>query len=270
MTVEGLQAVLAPKVRGLYNLHELAADFPAANIVCFSSIASIWGSRSLGHYAAANHFLDSFTHYRRARGLPAVSINWGPLQGGGMGLAREEERLAQLGIRSLSPARFGAILGRLLGSDVRQVTVADVDWAVFTPLYAAQRRRPFLDLIASSSGSASQPVHTADRDRMLAANGEDRRQLAEAFLLRQTAAVLKTPESQLDTTQPLIALGIDSLMAMEIAKRVQTQLGVTMPISAFLQGSTLRQLAQAVDAGLDHATATAPVERNEQIVEGEL
>ena len=270
MTVEGLQAVLAPKVRGLCNLHQLAADFPSTNIVSFSSIASVWGSRSLGHYAAANYFLDSFTHDRRARGLPAVSINWGPLQGGGMGLAREEERLSQLGIRAVSRARFGAVLSRLLGSDVRQVTVADVDWAVFRPLYEAQRRRPFLELISPSVHSADRPAQTAERDRLLSAGGEERLRLAEAFLLKQTAAVLKAPESQLDAAQPLVALGVDSLMAMEIAKRVQVQLSVTVPVSEFLQGSTLRGLAQVVDAGLGDAPAPVSVEGNGHIVEGEL
>ncbi len=48
MRPEDLQEVLAAKVRGLVNLHEVAKAYPEALFACFSSIASVWGSRSLG------------------------------------------------------------------------------------------------------------------------------------------------------------------------------------------------------------------------------
>ena len=267
MTSDELRSVLAAKVTGLWNLHQLAARFPEACFACFSSIASVWGSRFLGHYAAANAFLDALMHYRHARGLPGLSVNWGPLAGGGMDLAHEEERLRRLGIRTLPAVRVGVLLGRLLNSDEAQAIAVDVDWRVFKPIYEAQRPRLFLASIVAAPEVVA-PAAAPDRQRLLAADGPQRLALAEGFLLAQAAAVLQAAESDLSPAEPLTALGVDSLMAMELQKRLQTGIGVDVPVSVFLQGATLGQLAQRVVAGLMDSAAATP--DAPEMVEGDL
>ena len=42
--------------------------------------------------------------------------------------------------------------------------------------------------------------------------------------------------------QPLTKLGIDSLMAVELKNRVEVDLGLTIPVTALLQGPSLAQL----------------------------
>lgn len=269
MTADELRGVLAAKVTGLWNLYTLTASFPAAKFVCFSSIASVWGSRSLAHYAAANQFMDAFMQYRRARGLHGLSVNWGPLAGGGMDLEREEARLRRLGIRPLSTDRVGAILGRLLGADRTQVTAVDVDWSVFKPVYEAQRPRPLLEAMAQSPGGNANAA-APDRQRLLALDASGRQAFAQAYLLAQTAAVLQVAESDLDPAEPLTAWGVDSLMAMELQKRLQTQLGVEMPIASFLQGEPVGKLAERIVAGLDTAAAGVQADGTDEMLEGEL
>lgn len=270
MTDDDLRSVLSAKVMGLWNLHELTRDFPTATIVCFSSIAAVWGSQFLGHYAAANQFMDAFAQYRRAQGLPALSINWGPLQGGGMDLDREQERLGRIGIRLLPQVQMGEILGRVMNSTASSVTAADVDWSIFKPVYEAQRRRPFLGAIAIDQQTETVNEQSTHRVRMLEANEHEREQLAESFLLSQTAAVLKTSEDQLDPAQPLTSLGVDSLMAMEVQKRVQTQIGMTIPVSDFLQGFTLKQLAMKIASGIVNEATTSRADSADEMVGGEL
>ena len=53
--------------------------------IMFSSISGILGNVGQVAYAAANSFLDQLCEYRRHKlGLPALSVNWGPISGAGV------------------------------------------------------------------------------------------------------------------------------------------------------------------------------------------
>src|SRR5262249_10856950 len=67
---DALPRVLAPKVDGALNLHELTAAAELEAFVLFSSMAGIFGSPGQANYAAANAFLDGLAAARRAHGLP--------------------------------------------------------------------------------------------------------------------------------------------------------------------------------------------------------
>src|SRR5690606_3567861 len=65
------ERVFAPKVQGSWNLHALTANLPLDFLVLFSSASTLIGSPGQGHYVAANTFMDTLAHYRRAQRLPA-------------------------------------------------------------------------------------------------------------------------------------------------------------------------------------------------------
>ena len=83
----------------------------------FSSVASVLGSPGQGNYAAGNAFLDALAHARRAQGLPATAINWGPWADAGMAAeAGRGDAVKSRGMGLIPPDAGLELLGKLLRS----------------------------------------------------------------------------------------------------------------------------------------------------------
>ncbi|SCE53187.1 hybrid polyketide synthase / nonribosomal peptide synthetase FtdB [Streptomyces sp. Termitarium-T10T-6] len=254
-------AVHDPKTVGAHLLHRHLRDEPLEHFVLFASIASLLTTAGQTNYAAGNAFLDALAHHRRAQGLPALSLDWGPWATGmieELGLA--EHYLHSRGMSSLSPEAGMAVLERVLGQDHAQLVVATVvDWPVFLAWYPSPP-----PLVADLAAAAAPPTDTSGNgflDTFRTAGEEARRALVTERFAALAATVLRTGADRIDPATGLGELGLDSLLAMELRARIHAELGVALPVVALLSGTPTGELADRLHDGLTALASAADPER---------
>jgi len=246
-----LAAVLRPKIGGAWALHEATRGAGLDFFVMFSSIASAWGSKGQTHYAAANQFLDGLAHQRRALGLPALSVNWGPWAGGGMATRETQDLLARAGVGALAPEDALAILGSALAAEATQLAAARIDWPRFRAVFESRGPRPLLGPFGGAPAAPAGPgAGLSGLPAELAALGEADRVLRLRALAGATIAqVLRLPAGETPSArQGFSEMGIDSLLAVEIRNRLASALGLALPATLVFDHPEIERLSRFLAA----------------------
>jgi acyl transferase domain-containing protein len=244
-----IDRVLAPKVSGTWNLHVQTLGRPLDFFVMFSSLSSVFGHAGQANYAAANAFLDALAWYRRACALPALTINWGYLGEAGY-LARRDElgaRLERQGVLSMSNMEALAALEKAIQREHVQVSVMRIDLARWRGLGVTGRVPPRLAHFCRSS-EAGPCLEMLPRlpggDAVRAAAPGDRQALLESLLRAKVARVLATSPERLELDRPLLQLGFDSLMGVELRNWIEGELRVCLPVVELMRSPNLSRLAE--------------------------
>ena len=237
LTDAEVDRVFAGKVWGAWHLSEAASEEKLDFFVTTSSIASVWGGYGQTAYGAANAFLDGLTWRLREHGITGVSVNFGPWSAG-MADADSRAKLAKRGIKTLSPADALAGLTDLIAVAGEQGAasgvVARIDWAKFLPLYQNAGRRPFLNELEREVPAAAAPVTTVSGktelvERLINAPVQQRRKLMSDFLRDAVADVTRVDPSEIREDAGFFDLGMDSLMAVELRRRIEQNVGKEIP-----------------------------------------
>jgi polyketide synthase 7 len=266
LTPDRVDAVLRAKVDGAWNLHELTRHLDLSAFVVFSSMAGIVGTPGQANYAAANSFLDGLAAYRRAHGLPGLSLAWGLWEQASAMTAhlgdRDKARMSRIGLAPLSTGQALAAFDAAMLNDSPLLVAARVDRAALSDniaalppllreLVAGPTRRVIddTDVTASTTGLSA---------RLHGMSPEARQRELVDLVCGNAAMVLGVPNpADINAARAFQELGFDSLTAVELRNRLKNATGLTLsptlifdyPTPTVLAGHLDTQLADTAEVG---------------------
>ncbi|MET8138373.1 SDR family NAD(P)-dependent oxidoreductase, partial [Streptomyces sp. NPDC005251] len=262
---EQLDTVLRPKAEAALNLHELTRDRELSAFVLFSSAAGVFGAPGQGNYAAANSFLDALAQYRRAAGLPGLSLAWGLWEDAdGMAGALDDtarDRMRRAGVHGLTAAEGLALLdladtlgaaGLAPGLLVPMRFTVPPTGTEVVPLMRSLVRTSVRR--TASAGSATDL--SALEQRLTGLDVGERERVLLEVVLRQVADVLghASPDA-VDPEHAFSELGFDSLTAVELRNRLGAAVGRRLPTTLVFDHPSSLVLARHLAGELAGAAA---------------
>ena len=262
LTPERLEAVMRPKARAAWNLHELTAELELSQFVLFSSIAATLGNPGQAAYAAANAFMESLAAARRAVGLPATAIAWGRWESESELTAElgeaDRERLRRAGTGAIADAEGALLFDAAMRCPEPLVIASPIDLGSLRLQANEGTLAPlFLGLLPAGSRRAASG---AARLGLAGLNEEERREALLSLVRREAAVVIGRGEG--DAIEPATVfseLGFDSLMAVELRNRLGAALGRRLPASTIFDHPTPLALAEFLAAQMKRGDSFAPV-----------
>ncbi|HWX88423.1 MAG TPA: type I polyketide synthase [Solirubrobacteraceae bacterium] len=270
LTPERIDRVLAAKVDGAWNLHELTAHLDLRAFVSFSAAASLIGAPGQANYAAANAFLDALGAHRRARGLAGASIAWGLWSQASDMTAhlqpRDIGRLERLGMRPLGIEEGLELFDAACERSQATVLAAPLDLA-FLRSRARTEEPPALlrGLVRAQLRRLASPAPDRSLAQRLAGISEEESTRIVLELVRgETAAVLgHATAGAVDPERAFKELGFDSLATVELRNRLESVTGLRLTSTVVFDHPTPLGLAGHLmrEAGNDAEPAGAELER---------
>lgn len=251
MDEASFERVLAPKFRGAWNLHEATREISSLkHFVLFSSISTMLGNPGQGNYVAANAGLEGLTKLRREEGHPCTCLAWGPI--GDVGYLTHHEDVKQslarrLGAAPLSIAVALKAFDKALGHQ-GYLLIANVDWDVALSGFPTIPER--LAALQTSTKTKPQADSTDFREQIKNLSPEEVSALVLELAREEVALVLNMEVGQIPLDRSLQSLGLDSLMAVELAAGLEQRTGVNLPVMLFSDSPTLEIVSQRITARL--------------------
>ncbi|PVH93269.1 KR-domain-containing protein [Periconia macrospinosa] len=280
MTHEEWQNAVLPKIDGTWNLHEVFASQPLDFFVLFSSFAGLVGHMGQSNYASANTFLDAFAQFRHSQGLPASVLDISVIEDVGW-VSQEPARLERmkstaayclkekdlldalgLAIYKSTPHNQEAKTGVAgyvnesqigIGLRTTMPIALDANRCIWKRDIRMSQYQNLEDSSVESSNSSNDGLRqflasvTANpeilhEDASITSLAEEIGATLYSFLMK--------PIEELDITEPLASLGLDSLVAIELRNWSRQKLGVELNVLQIMGASSIKKLGQTAAQGL--------------------
>ncbi|WP_207842216.1 nocobactin polyketide synthase NbtC [Williamsia soli] len=243
ITPEMVTEAASSKVLGIANVlrsFPLTAD---CRVLLCSSIAASLGGRGQILYAVTNRLLDILARTLRVQGIDAYALQWGLWSVQGPLDQAAVDRVEGAGVVPMRPADALAVAfeGRQ-----RDSIIAAADWAQVHALVSAFGHGSLIEgLVPEPVVMATPPPVVATGPR---APATELPALSFAELVvAELNRVMGIDGGDIDRSMPLVALGLDSLQALDFRKRVKAELNRDLPIEAILGGASLDEVVALMD-----------------------
>ncbi|KAI4721978.1 hypothetical protein E4T48_01732 [Aureobasidium sp. EXF-10727] len=263
MDVEDLNVVLQPKVKGSQNLNDVLGNMDLDFFIFLSSCAAAIGNPGQANYHAANLFMAGLAAQRRQKGLAASVIHLGYIADVGYVTRQAQsmrERLERLLFQPLSasdihnafaeaivagrPGQEGSSFDTLMGmGPSKQRVPQERQPYYFSNSRFAHFNPPTVEVVERASQQESgrnvkqQIGEAASEDKAVEC-------VFQAFR-GKLATIMQLSPDGITAEQPLMDVGIDSLVAVEIRNWFMKELGVPVPVVKILGGDTIGELCTA-------------------------
>lgn len=255
MTEDQWRAALAPKVAGTRNLHAtfgINVDF----FVTLSSVVSLRGNMGQSNYAGACSYQDALARRRASLGLPAFSIDVGPI--------------LEVGFVSENPEVEAALQQQGIGTIGVEDFLALLNYAVTHPLNRPEDSVCAIGMLAGARGAEENTnmgwklfSHARSRDAVrgqMASDGpvdsarrldgatqfDDAVEIVCDGILQQLSKLIATPVEALSASQSLDSYGVDSLVAVELRNWIGAHLQASVPLMVLRGTGSIVELAKIV------------------------
>jgi acyl carrier protein len=255
MSHQEWNASTAPKVQGTWNLHNASMDAKVDLdfFLMFSSVSGIVGQAGQANYASGNSFLDAFAQYRNGLGLPASVVDMGAVED--VGWISEHQGM----MGKMSRSGFKAVLEQeVIDAMAISMLVHNKSEDALENALAASSKNTFgfvhkntflvgLALLIPLHDSSNYVIWKKDRrmasyhnNSTVAATAAStdvlKSYLSEAANLfaleigKKLLDLLLKPQEGLKTSMPLVDLGLDSLVALELRAWIKQVFSFDIPM----------------------------------------
>ena len=256
MTFDNYTDVVGPKVAGTWNLHHSLSGHDLEFFIMLSSISGIIGNKGQAAYSASSTFMDAFSRFRNAQGLPAATVDLGAVSD--IGYLAEDldkkalvmESMASEGVNELEIHALiaAAVNGQMQSCQNHCITALDIGSARQPPFWVSDSK--FADLRKSVGIEEGGPVQTTKlsipQAMKLANSIKEAEDIVYDNLAGKISTVLMIPIEEIEGQKPISAYGLDSLVAVEIRNYITREMDASLQVLELLMSGTLRDLSRII------------------------
>jgi acyl carrier protein len=248
---ETYMRIMRPKIHGVWNLHSCLTSHPLDFFVNLSSAAGTYGNRGQAAYAATSTALGAFARWRTAQNMPTVTIHLGLVSD--VGYVAERKGLMEAMRRDFASAAISE-------PEIHALVMTAIEGRASEPEiytgFALERVSPELYWIWDAKfshlrRSIAQDTHYdtpagVSLSRLLKKAGsmEAARQLMVEGLVQKVCSLLMISPEDIDISKPVAALGLDSLVAVELRNWIVREMEVSINLVEVMTASSLGALAK--------------------------